>query len=71
MRLNIEATRQLIKEKYRNNKAWFAEELGVDRGYFSQILNEKCASTSKKVCDSMIIYCQKNNLNYLEYIFLT
>jgi hypothetical protein len=70
MRLNIEAINQLIKDKFRNNKSFFADEIKVDNGYLSGVLNEKKTSYSNKVCNAVIVYCEKNNLNYKDYIFL-
>ncbi len=70
MELNLLAIKSLIKERFRNNTAWFSEEIGIDKGYCYQILNGKKKSGSKKACDGVILYCKRNNLNYLDYIFL-
>lgn len=70
MELNIDAVLVLIKEKFRNNKTWFAEEIGVDGSYLNSILNGKAIKHSPKVCNGVINYCNKNNLNYKEYIIL-
>ena len=69
MELNLEAIKEHIKQKYRNNYTWFAEAIEVDESYFNQIINEKKPSNSNKVCNAIIIYCEKNNLNYKDYIF--
>lgn len=71
MEINTKAVNDLIEEKYRGNKTWFAEELDVDRSYLSMILNgKKKKKDSKKIIDHLIIYCQKNHLDYKNYIFL-
>lgn len=70
MEINIEGVKQLIKEKFRNNKAWFAEEMGVDYSYLYRILNKKRKANSFKLCNGIIRYCKNNNLDYNKYIFL-
>lgn len=70
MRLNIEAILQLIKEKFRNNKTWFAETIGVDSSYLNSVLNKKAISHSPKICNGVMKYCQDNNLDYRKYIIL-
>lgn len=70
MKINTEAVKDLIKEKFRNNKSWFAEVIGVDKSYLSQILNEKVNTSSFKVCNGIIDYCKKSNLDYNQYISL-
>lgn len=68
MQLDIEAISQLIKEKFRNNKTAFAEEIGVNRAYLNLVLNKKAISHSPKICDGVIKYCKRNKLNYNKYI---
>jgi len=70
MRLNVEAILQLISEKFRNNKAFFADTIGVDRAYLSSVLNKNAINYSPKICNGIIKYCQENNLDYKNYIFL-
>lgn len=68
MELNIEAIKQLIKERFKNNKTWFAEEIGVDRSYISKILNEKTPAKGFKIINAIIHYCVEKNMNYMDYI---
>lgn len=70
MRVNIPNLTNLIKEKYRGNQSFFAEEAEIDRCYLNQILNGKVQNNSPKICNKIIRYCEKNNLNYTDYIFL-
>lgn len=70
MEINIEGVKQLIKEKFRNNKKWFAEEIGVDYSYLYRILNKKRKANSLKTCNGIIRYCKNNNLDHNKYIFL-
>lgn len=68
MEINIEKVKLLIKERFRNNKTWFAEEIGVNRSYLNQIICGKKTASSPKTIKGVISYCKKNNLNYKEYI---
>lgn len=70
MRININELKKLIRDEYRNNYTWFAEEIGVDRSYFTQIMNHKKTSNSNKTCSALIELCEKKGLDYKKYIFL-
>lgn len=70
MRVNISNLNKLIKERFRGNQTFFAETADIDRSYLNQILNNKVDNNSSKICNAIIRYCEKNNLNYKEYIFL-
>lgn len=70
MRINIPSLIKLIDEKYRGNQTYFAEEAKIDRSYLNQILNGKVSNNSSKICNKIIRYCERNNLNYKDYIFL-
>ena len=69
MNVNIDALKQLIKEKFNGNMAEFSREIQIDYSYINQILNNHKPSTSKKLCDNIIRFCKKNNLKYTKYIF--
>ena len=70
MRVNIPNLNKLIKEKFRGNRTFFAETIEINRSYLNQILNNKIENNSSKICNAIIKYCEKNNLDYKEYIFL-
>ena len=70
MSINIEAVNELIRSKFRNNKSWFAEEIGVERSYLYSVLKRKKNNTSKKIIDGIIKYCKRYGLDYNVYIFL-
>ena len=70
MKLNIPAIIDFIDEKYRGNKSFFADEINIDRAYLTQILNKKKKDNSSKVCNNIIAYCERNNINYKRFIFL-
>ena len=69
MTINIENVNELIFQKFRNNKSFFADEIGVDRSYLSIILNGNGKENSPKVCNAIINFCKKNKLDYKKYIF--
>ena len=70
MRIDIDAVNELIKEKFRNNKKWFSEEIGVDYSYLNQILNKKKIDHSPKIINGIMKYCEKNKIDSKKYIFL-
>lgn len=70
LRINIDAVKQLIKEKFRGNKSWFAETIGVDPSYLNQVLNHKKIDHSPKIVKGILKYCEDNNLDSKAYIFL-
>lgn len=70
MTANIEAIKTFIKENFRGNVSWFAEKIGMDATYVSTILNNPRKRKSDKFCNSIIKYCELNNLDFKKYIFL-
>ena len=70
MKVNIENLQKLIEEKFDNNKTRFAETIGISREYISKVVNEKENKDSAKLCNAIILFCESNNLNYKDYIFL-
>ena len=70
MEANIQAIKILIKERFRGNVSWFAEEIGMDATYVSTILNNPKKGKSDKFCNSVIKYCELNNMDFKKYIFL-
>lgn len=70
MEVNVENLIKLIEEKFDNNKTKFAETIGISREYLSQLINGKEEKASAKICNAIILYCESNNLDYKEYIFL-
>lgn len=70
MEINILNLKELIREKFKNNKTKFAEEIGISREYVSKLLNGKQDGDSVKICNAIIVYCENNNLDYKQYIFL-
>lgn len=69
MEVNVENLKKLIEENFENNKTKFAETIGISREYVSKLLNGKEDKASAKLCNSIILYCESNNLDYKKYIF--
>lgn len=70
MRIKIEMLQMLIKNEFKNNQYECANTLGISREYLNKILNKEERLDSPKVCNSLIMYCKKNNLKEEDYIFL-
>lgn len=70
MRVNISNLSNFIEKRYRGNQSFFAQEAEIDRSYFNQLMNGKIDNNSPKICSRIIGYCEKNNLDYKEFIFL-
>lgn len=68
MKINVGAVKTLIKEKFRNNQTWFAEEISIDSHYLNQILLGNKKPSSPKACRGVIDYCKRNSLNINDYI---
>ena len=66
--INVTAVKGLIKDKFRNNQTWFAEEIAIDAHYLNQILLGNKKATSPKVCRGVINYCKENDLNINDFI---
>lgn len=70
MKINIVALKKLILEKFRNNQSWFADEIGVNVSFLNEIINGRKGADSNKLCTAIILFCENNNLNFRDYIFL-
>lgn len=70
MKVNIPKLEELIQMKFNGNKTKFAESIGISREYISKLFNEKNEKNSAKICNAIILYCENNELNYRNYIFL-
>lgn len=68
MQVDINSIEELIKEEYRGNQTWFAEDIGINVSYLNEILNNKKSSKSNKLCIAIIKFCEKTKRNYKKYI---
>lgn len=71
MEAKIVPIKNLIREKFHDNNSYFAKEIGMGREYVSAILNGRTPADSPKLCNAIIAYCEKNNLDYKEYVKIT
>jgi hypothetical protein len=70
MEAKIEELRQLIQKEYRGNQSWFAEDIGINASYLSEIINKRKSAKSNKLCLAIIKWCEKKKRDYKRYIFL-
>lgn len=69
MQINIEALERLLRNRFEGNQAKMARVLGISRYQLNAVFKSgKCAG--KKIIGSIIKYCDINELNFHEYIFL-
>lgn len=71
MEVNIGAIKTLLREKFNNNQAEMAKAFNINRHQLNMILNHKGKNAGKKVIGAIIKYCDTNNYNFRDYIFLT
>ena len=69
MKIKIDMLQMLIKEQFKNNQYECASALGISREYLNKILNRVENLDSPKLCNSLIMYCKRNNLKEEDYIF--
>ena len=70
MELNLEAIKELVKDRFRGKLTYLANELDIDYSYLNQVINGKRSPTSKKICNKVIKYCINNGLDYQKYVFV-
>ena len=70
MEINMGAVNTLLREKFDNNQSKMAKELEISRYQLNMILNHNGKNAGKKVLGAIIKYCDKNNYNFRDYIFL-
>lgn len=71
MEINIEKLKMLLKEKFYNNKSLMAKVLGIETSHVIKVFKNNGKGAGAKFCGAVINYCNENNLDYKEYIFLT
>lgn len=70
MRVNIEALEKLLKEKFNGNQTAFAEAMGIERTHVNKVFKNRGKGAGAMFCGAIIKFCEINNLDYNEYIFL-
>lgn len=71
MELNMEALNKLLKEKFDNNQAKMARILGVSKYQLNIVLKNNGAHAGKKFIGAIIKFCDVNEYDFRDYIFLT
>lgn len=71
MEIQIDKLLELIEEKFNNNQTLFAQTIGIERTHLNKVLRNNGKGAGALFCGALIKYCNENNLNYEEYIFLT
>ena len=71
MEINMGALNTLLREKFNNNQSEMAKILNVSRYQLNMVLNHNGKNAGKKIIGAIIKYCDENNYNFRDYIFLT
>lgn len=69
MKPNTKKINELVKQKYNGNISAFARSLGLDRAHLTKIINTGTCAGSK-FYGAFLNYCEKEGLDFKEYIFL-
>lgn len=70
MEINMEAFMELLKGRFNGNQAKMARVLGISKYQLNMIINNKGKCAGKKVIGAIIKYCDINEYDFHEYIFL-
>ena len=69
MKPNVEKIKILIKERFCNDYRMMAKTIGVDTTTIYRIITKR-TNGGTKFFSGLISYCETNELNYEDYIFL-
>jgi Fe-S cluster assembly ATPase SufC len=69
IRLSPSKMKELMKRQCQGNYNRFSRELGVDPAHLHRFLNTGVGG-GKKLIFSLMDYCERNNLNYKNYLDL-
>lgn len=70
MKINLVNLNNLLREKFNNNQAEMAKELGISRQQLNIILKHNGSCAGGKVMGAIIKFCKEHGYNYRDYIFL-
>lgn len=70
MEVNIRELEKLLNEKFNGNQTVFAQTMGLERTHVNKVFKNKGKGAGAIFCGAVMKYCNKNNLNYQNYIFL-
>jgi len=69
MEINIKSLTELLNSRFEGNQAKMARVLGISKYQLNKVFKSgKCAG--KKILGSIIKYCDINELDFHQYIFL-
>lgn len=71
MEINMGAFTTLLRERFNNNQAEMAKTLNINRHQLNMVLNHQGRNAGKKVIGAIIKFCDSNNYDFRDYIFLT
>lgn len=60
----------LLREKFNGNQSKMAKELKISRYQLNMIFKNNGKNAGKKIMGAIMKYCEENNYNYKDYIFL-
>lgn len=70
MEINIEELKKLLNERFNGNQTFFAETMGLERTHVNKVFKNNGKGAGAIFCGAIMKYCNANNLDYQEYIFL-
>lgn len=70
MELNICALKKLLEERFDNNQAKMARVFGISKYQLNIVLKNNGARAGKKFLGALIKYCDTNEIDFHNYIFL-
>lgn len=70
MEVNVEALRKLLSERFDNNQAKMARILKINRCQLNTVLKNDGATAGKKIIGAIIKFCDTNEYDFRDYIFL-
>ena len=70
MKINIEALKELLRDKFDGNQTVFAETMGLERTHVNKVFKNNGKGAGTIFCGAIIKYCESNNMDYKKYIFL-
>lgn len=71
MEINMGALNTLLRVEFNNNQAKMAKTFGINRHQLNMVLNNNGKNAGKKIIGAIIKFCDNNNYNFRDYIFLT
>ena len=70
MEINMEAFIKLLEDRFDNNQAKMARIMKISRYQLNTIINNNGKKAGKKIIAAILKYCDTNELDFHNYIFL-